>query len=159
MVTRRLTARDCEPLMEKITARINAWSVKMLSYAGRLQLIKSVLFSMHNYWCRQFILPKGVLKRICQLCAGYLWQGKESTAKGARVSWKTICYPKSEGGLGIKDLDSWNKACIIQNIWAIITQSGSLWITWIQAYVLREGAFGKCQLLKIVAGAGENSWI
>ena len=128
LVTKRLTARDCEPLMEKITARINAWSVKMLSYAGRLQLIKSVLFSMHNYWCRQFILSKGVLKRICQLCAGYLWQGKESTVKGARVSWKTICYPKSEGGLGIKDLDSWNKACIIQNIWAIITQSGSLWI-------------------------------
>ena len=65
LVTRRLLVRDCEPLVEKITARIMCWSANLLSYARRLQLIKSVLFSLQNFWCRIFLLPKGVMKRIC----------------------------------------------------------------------------------------------
>ena len=36
LVTRRLTTKDCEPLVGKITTRINSWSAKMLLYAGRL---------------------------------------------------------------------------------------------------------------------------
>ena len=70
-----------------------------------------------------------------------MWKGKEQKAKGAKVSWERICYPKSERGLGIKELFCWNKACILQHIWAIITQAGSLWTAWLQAYVLREGSF------------------
>ena len=34
LVTRRLTERDCLPLVEKITARINHWAVRFLSYGG-----------------------------------------------------------------------------------------------------------------------------
>ena len=49
LVTRQLTDRDCAPLVEKITARINTWTSKFLSYAGRFQLIQSVLFSIQNY--------------------------------------------------------------------------------------------------------------
>ena len=39
-VTRRLTDSDCAPLVEKITARINHWAAKFLSYTGRYQLIQ-----------------------------------------------------------------------------------------------------------------------
>ena len=67
----------------------------------------------------------------------FLWKGREQTAKGAKVSWENICFPKSEGGLGLKDLITWNQACVLQNIWAIIANSGSLWIAWINQYVLR----------------------
>lgn len=58
-------------------------------------------------------------------------------AKGARVGWSTTCKPKSEGGLGLKELDSRNQACIMQNLWSILIQAGPLWVAWIQAYVLR----------------------
>ena len=64
LITKRLSAADCTLLIEKITVRINCWTSKLLSYVGRLQLIQSVLFSIQNYWCRQFILPKGVIKVI-----------------------------------------------------------------------------------------------
>ena len=116
LVIRRLTFTDCNPLIERVKARINSWSSKLLSYAGRLQLINSILFSIQNFWCKHFILPKGVLKRINQLCSGFIWKGKEQSARGARVSWDEICYPKSEGGLGIKKLSSWNQACVMQSI-------------------------------------------
>ena len=36
---------------------------------------------------------------------------------------------------------SWNQACVLQNIWAIITKSGSLWIAWIHECVLKGMSF------------------
>ena len=72
-----------------------------------------------------------------QLCLGFIWKGKVESSRGARVSWDTICYPKSEGGLGLKNLKSWNQACVLQSIWAVIAKSGSIWIVWIQEYILK----------------------
>ena len=87
-------------------------------------------------------MPKGVLKRINQFCSGFLWKGKEQSARGACVSWDEICYPKSEGGgLGIRELCSWNQACVMQSIWALIVKSGSIWIAWVQEYVLKGKSF------------------
>ena len=54
----------------------------------------------------------------------FFWKGNSSFAKGAKVSWKFICHPKAERGLGFKDVLSWNKACIIQHIWEIFTKVG-----------------------------------
>ena len=137
LVTRRLTERDCEPLVEKITVRIKLWTSNFLSYAGRLQLIQSVIASIQNYWCKHFVLPKGVIMKVNRICSSFLWKNNDQGARGARVSWDDVCYPKSEGGLGLKDLSSWNKACILQNIWSIIMKAGSLWIAWINEYILK----------------------
>ena len=137
LVTRRLNDKDCVPLVERITTRINHWASKMLSYAGRLQLIQSVIYSIQNYWCRHFMLPKSVLKKISQTCAHFFWQGNSTNSKGARVSWQAICYPKAEGGLGLKDVVSWNHACMLHHLRSIFAKAGSLWIAWLYAYVLK----------------------
>jgi len=55
---RKWSIADCHALVEKITTRINTWTTRHLSYAGRLQLINSVIFSLHTYWSSMFILPK-----------------------------------------------------------------------------------------------------
>lgn len=52
--TRKLNVMQCQPPIKKIMARVESWSAKFLSYAGRIQLIKSVLFSMQTYWCQIF---------------------------------------------------------------------------------------------------------
>ncbi|MBA0786969.1 hypothetical protein Gotri_000169 [Gossypium trilobum] len=49
-------------------------------------------------------------------------------AKCARVGWLANRKPKSEGELGLKELDSWNQACFMQNLWTILIQAGSLWV-------------------------------
>lgn len=38
-VPRHLSIKDCQPLIDKITARVKHWTSKLLSYAGKLQLI------------------------------------------------------------------------------------------------------------------------
>ena len=81
-------------------------------------------------------------------------EGKRAACKRSRISWDTICHPKSEGGLGLKELVSWNKACRLQSIWAIITKSGSLWIAWIQEYVLKGKSFWDL----VESSTGSWSW-
>ncbi|KAH1089771.1 hypothetical protein J1N35_017028 [Gossypium stocksii] len=82
LVTRKLSETDCQPLVDKIQARIRHSSAKNLSFAGRLQLIQAVLFSTCNYWYRQLILPKSVLQRINQLRSRFFWKGADASASG-----------------------------------------------------------------------------
>ncbi|GKV06257.1 hypothetical protein SLEP1_g18157 [Rubroshorea leprosula] len=49
LITERLTDADLKPLITKITARIQSWSSKYLSFAGRLQLITSVFEGIANF--------------------------------------------------------------------------------------------------------------
>ncbi|XP_031398562.1 uncharacterized protein LOC116209146 [Punica granatum] len=85
LIPRRLTYNDCRPLIEKITQRIDNWASKKLSYAGRLQLIQSVVHSLVKFWCSAFILPKKVIRAVEQKCKAYLWRGKDGYARGSNV--------------------------------------------------------------------------
>lgn len=32
------------------------------------------------------------------------------------VAWDEVCAPKKEGGLGIKNIYVWNKACMVKHL-------------------------------------------
>ena len=49
LVTKQISYSDCKCLIDKVKAKVNNWKNRMLSYAGRLQLIVSVLASMQVY--------------------------------------------------------------------------------------------------------------
>lgn len=72
---KKLTYSQCKPLIERITARAQGWIAKLLSYAGCLQLVRSVLSSMQNYWGHIFPLPKKVIKDVEGICRRFLWTG------------------------------------------------------------------------------------
>ncbi|KAK1427997.1 hypothetical protein QVD17_16800 [Tagetes erecta] len=124
--------------MEK---RISNWMNKFLSFAGRLQLIISVLSALHVYWSSVFIIPARIISDLEAKMRGFLWsQGTMSRGK-AKVSWKTVCVPKYEGGLGIRRIADLNKALMINHIWSIITDRDSLWVKWIHTYRLKNQSF------------------
>ncbi|GJV54248.1 RNA-directed DNA polymerase, eukaryota, reverse transcriptase zinc-binding domain protein [Tanacetum coccineum] len=52
--------KNCKGLIDKVKIKVNDWKNELLSYAGRLQLIASILSSMQVYWASVFILPKYV---------------------------------------------------------------------------------------------------
>ncbi|XP_010421785.1 PREDICTED: uncharacterized protein LOC104707187 [Camelina sativa] len=104
-----MTSGDYLPLIEKIRMRIASWTARMLSFAGRLQLISSVLFSLTNFWISAFRLPKACIKEIDRLCSAFLWSGPSLNTKKAKVAWSEVCLPKSEGGLGLRSLEEANK--------------------------------------------------
>ncbi|KAL0284421.1 UNVERIFIED_CONTAM: hypothetical protein Sradi_7197800 [Sesamum radiatum] len=55
------------------------WNHLNLSLAGRTQLIKSVLSSLHLYWASVFILPKSIIKVIESKLRSFLWKGSGSS--------------------------------------------------------------------------------
>lgn len=97
LMSRKLRIAEYEPLINKLLARFRSWSVKALSFAGRLQLIATVIYGTVNFWMSVFILPKGCIKRIESLCSRFLWSGNTDTSGKAKIAWTTVCLPKAEG--------------------------------------------------------------
>ena len=86
LVTSQLTKADCNALVNRITARISHWSVRYLSYAGRLQLVQFVLFGIQTYWSSMFVLPACVYKQIEQLMSRFFWSGGQTDYRKEKVA-------------------------------------------------------------------------
>lgn len=54
----------------------------------------------------------------------------------AKVAWETVTLAKCEGGLGIRDLVYWNKACSIKFFWLLFFRAGSIWVAWFTKRIL-----------------------
>ena len=137
LISTRLKVRDCEEIKKKILNRVQCWTAGALSYAGRIQLIISVLHSVQAYWSSIFILPKKVLKDIDDILRNFLWTGTNLRKSGAKVAWEEVCCPKNEGGLGIKSAVTWNKALMVRHLWDLARKKDSLWVKWCHSYMLR----------------------
>ncbi|KAL0295117.1 UNVERIFIED_CONTAM: hypothetical protein Sangu_3204000 [Sesamum angustifolium] len=159
LTSSRLTIADCRPLIDKVDARLAGWNNQNLSYAGRLQLIKSVLSTLNTYWASAFILPKGILKSLEKKMRRFLWHGSSGSGI-AKVAWVQVCKPKEEGGLGISSLIATNQALMLKQLWRILQHDGnSIWVDWVYRYRLRHstiwtfngttGSWGWKKLLKL----------
>ena len=140
LISTRLTHSDCQPLIDKILLRIQAWTSRSLSYAGRLQLISSVLYSIQTYWCSMFIIPKFTCAKIEQMFNRFLWSGTVDNARRAKVSWKSICIPREEGGLGLRRVKHWNDAAVMKHIWNLFYRKDSIWVAWVRTVLLKGGS-------------------
>lgn len=107
--SKRPSSADFRLLIDKLTRRVQSWTAKHLSYAGRLEITRVVLYGIYNFWAKVFLLPKKVFTEINSILRSYLWGGNDSNRK-APIAWATVCRPKNEGGLGLKEVLSWNKA-------------------------------------------------
>jgi hypothetical protein len=77
----------------------------------------------------------------------FLWSGSDVKAK-AKVSWERICTPMKERGLGIKRLDVWNQASMMNHIRNLFTKSGSLWVAWTETNWLKRRSFWQIPIPK-----------
>ncbi|XP_013601566.1 PREDICTED: uncharacterized protein LOC106309022 [Brassica oleracea var. oleracea] len=130
LTTKTMTKTDYEPLIYQIRTCLVSWSSRSLSYAGRLQLVKTVIGSITNFWCSVFRLPKSCLSTIESMCAAFLWSGSPNTHTKAKVAWDDVCRPKDEGGLGLSRLTEISRVFALSLIWRLLTNSGSLWVAW-----------------------------
>ncbi|GKA67000.1 hypothetical protein Tco_0766808 [Tanacetum coccineum] len=152
LVSSRLKIRDCNELVDRVQLRISDWKNKSLSIAGRLQLIQSVLGSMHIYWASVFMLSSNVLLNIKQLMRQFLWSHGKSGKSKSKVTWEVVCLPKDEGGLGIRRLEYFNYALMSSLIWKLLTLKESLWVKWIHEYKIKGRNFWDIPL------RGNMSW-
>lgn len=130
LMSRKLKISEYAPLMTKINQRIQSWSAKLLSFAGRLHLLKTVILGTVDFWISAFVLPKGCIGNIESLCSRFLWSGNIEKRSIAKVAWKTVCLLKEEGGLGLRSFSTWNQVLCLKFIWILLSRAPSLWADW-----------------------------
>ena len=114
LISSRLKVVDCKGLVDRITAKVRHWTCRTLSFAGRVQLINSVLFSIQVYWASLFLLPGQVVKNVEQIMRSFLWSGSDMSTTRAKVAWDQVCLPRKEGGLGIKRIHRMEQDCLVE---------------------------------------------
>jgi hypothetical protein len=91
--------KDYAPLICRVERRLSA-SAQFLSYAGRLQLVNSVLSSLPTYYMCSLKLPVAVVEAIDKYRKDCLWRGSDFRRKGYNLAaWKLVMKPKEKGGL------------------------------------------------------------
>ncbi|XP_057746515.1 uncharacterized protein LOC130965771 [Arachis stenosperma] len=65
-----------KPVIDKVEEKLSLWKAKVLSKAGKLVLIKSVINSLPIYYLRLYKMPNTVARRIISLQRRFFW-GKD----------------------------------------------------------------------------------
>lgn len=93
LLSSRLNICHYAPLLEKIEALVSARQSRSLSYAGRLELIRSVVGGSLGFWMALFTFPHSVSSRIEAICRSFLWGKQPGSPYRPLVSWKEVCRP------------------------------------------------------------------
>ncbi|KAK4400882.1 hypothetical protein Sango_1194300 [Sesamum angolense] len=127
----------CQSLLCKIDKSFKGWEGVGLSFADRLQLIKSIIMEFQVYCGMAFIFPKGIIHEIEKRMHTFLWKGNSDTGY-AKVAWNQVCLPLNESGIGIHDVQALNYAFMSKHMWAVVNNRGSsIWVQWIWQYRIR----------------------
>ena len=141
LISSKLQARDCQPLIDKLCARIEVWTAKFLSFAGRLILLQVILNGIVGYWSMFLFLPHYILSRINSIFFKFLWGGyyKINGKCHYKVKWSDCCRPKDEGGLGLRNIFEWNDSAALFQLWRVVqSKENSIWLTWFRGVLLKD---------------------
>ncbi|KAG8369646.1 hypothetical protein BUALT_Bualt14G0035300 [Buddleja alternifolia] len=88
-------------LIDRVQSRLSSWKAKLLNFAGRLTLVKSVMAALPIHTMQSAWLPQGTCNHLDKLNRVFLWATCASPKKFHSVKWETVIKKKDKGGLGI----------------------------------------------------------
>ncbi|XP_075638407.1 uncharacterized protein LOC142610480 [Castanea sativa] len=106
-------------IIDRIQSKLQSWKGKLLSRAGKLTLIKSVMQAMPIYAMSVHLLPKETCNRIDKLMRDFWWGDNIERRKIHTVAWEKNCQTRSNGGLGIRKTEIFNKALVAKQFWRV----------------------------------------
>ncbi|KAF5931642.1 hypothetical protein HYC85_027813 [Camellia sinensis] len=116
-----------DPVVAKFQKKLSSWKRRLLSFAGRLTLIKSALSNLPLYFLSIFKMPKGIVKAISKIQANFLWGSSAASRKVHMVKWREVTKGKNQGGLGIRDLGVVNECLLLKWWWRYGSEDTALW--------------------------------
>jgi hypothetical protein len=121
------------PVLEAMRSRLGSWQNKFLSLGGRVTFLNSVLNSIPIHWLSFYKMPRAIVKEITRLQRNFLWAGTADNHKIPWVRWSQVCKRKEEGGLGVKNVEDFNKSLLCKWLWRILTNDNKLWCKLVRA--------------------------
>ena len=104
-----------DPVIERISQRLDRWKKAYLSLGGRITLIHSCLSHIINYFLSLFKIPAIVAAKIERLHRDFLWSRVGECKRDHLISWDVVCKPKAKGGLGFGKI-SLKKLCSLREM-------------------------------------------
>nr|XP_009598913.1 uncharacterized protein LOC104094650 [Nicotiana tomentosiformis] len=103
---------------------------QLLSPGGKAILIKHVLSSISMHLLSICQPPKTMLKMLERFFANFFWGQADGSKKYHWASWRKLCYPTEEGGMGFRNLSDTTKA-FTAKIWWLFRTNKSLWVSFL----------------------------
>ncbi|KAJ9680329.1 hypothetical protein PVL29_019598 [Vitis rotundifolia] len=116
-----------DPVVERISRRLDGWQKAFLSFGGRITLIQSCLTHMPCYFLSLFKIPASVAAKIERLQRNFLWSGVGEGKRDHLVSWDVVCKSKANGGLGFGKIALRNVALLGKWLWRYPREGSALW--------------------------------
>lgn len=105
-----------DDLIKKVKAKLYSWKGKLLSFGGKTTLITSLLQSMPVHLLSVLNPSDNILEHLHKIFARFFWSTKEEGKSRHWSSWKNLCLPKEEGGLGFRSLHDVSRA-LFAKLW------------------------------------------
>lgn len=128
-------------ILDRIRQKTQSWTTRFLSGTGKQVLLKAVLSAMPCYAMSCFKIPKSLCKQIQSLLTRFWWDANPQQRKMCWIAWSTLTKPKQAGGLGFRDIESFNDALLAKIGWRILTQPQSLVARVLRGKYLRDSTF------------------
>jgi hypothetical protein len=113
-------------IKDRIWKRINSWRGRALSRTGKEVMIKSVLHAIPSYVMSIYLILETTIKEIERMINSFWWGGGVNNKGIKWLAWDRMTFPKAYGGMGFRDLRSFNLAMIAKQGWNIMTKPHSL---------------------------------